>query len=180
MKTALTLTPIEQIDALAQNYNTARNILADRVQHLQDELAAAQRRLIKGIKAAAAEAATAKSQLEAAITANPDCFIKPRTITLHGIKLGLKKGTGKIEFDDAEAVVARIEKMFPDAADVLIITTKKPNKEALAALDVASLRKLGCTVEESGDQVVIKGATDAVDKYVAKLLEEGSEQAEAA
>lgn len=99
-------------------------------------------------------------------------FDTPRTVVFYGIKVGLQKGKGAIEWDDDAQVVKLIEKHFPEQADVLIKTTKKPVKKALAQLTVAELKKLGIVVEETGDQVVIKSTDSEIDKLVNALLKE--------
>jgi hypothetical protein len=101
----------------------------------------------------------------------------------HGIKVGYKKGTGKIEWEDADQVVKLIKKHFPDQADVLIISSEKPAKDALAQLTAAELKKLGVLVEESGDVPFIKDTSSEVDKLVAAFLKDEAtdeEQAPAA
>jgi hypothetical protein len=137
----LGITAVDEIDGLAKEYADARETLAERVQKLKDELAGVSRRHLKGIKAAAAEAALRRSQLEQRIAAAPDLFVKPRTMTLHGIKLGFAKGKGRLEFDDADRAVAAIYKLLPDQADALIITSGRPNKEGLEQLDAGTLKK---------------------------------------
>jgi hypothetical protein len=167
------------IEVKTKEYADARGVLADRVQRLNDEIEAAKRRLLPGIKKAVEVAAEKKAGLNSAIQAAPELFIKPRTIVICGIKVGLEKGKGKIEIpkEDEEKVVRLIEKYFPDQADVLIQTKKKPAKKALSGLTVAELKKLGITVEETGDQVVIKGTDSDVDKLVKALLKEGEQEA---
>jgi hypothetical protein len=125
----------------------------------------------KWVERAAAEQAI----LEALIKESPELFDKPRTIVLFGIKVGLGKGKGKIEWESASSVVRLIKKHFPEQADLLIKTTEKPLKKALAQLSVAELKKLGIQVDETDDQVIIKSVDSEIDKLVAKLLEEAGE-----
>ena len=101
---------------------------------------------------------------------------------MYGVKVGFEKGKGRIEWDDDDTVVRLIEKHFPEQADILIKTKKKPAKKALAQLSVAELKKLGVTVEETGDQVVIKSTDSEIDKLVTALLkgDEIDEEAEEA
>ena len=44
-----------------------------------------------------ANVAQADANLKAAIEQAPGLFVKPRTIVLHGLKLGYQKGKGKID-----------------------------------------------------------------------------------
>lgn len=160
------------IEKLTKEYAEARRVLGDRVQHLTDEIETAKKRLLPGIKRAVENASEKKAALSAAVMQSPELFARPRTIVLSGIKVGLEKGKGIIEWDDDAQVVKLIEKHFSEQADVLIKTTKKPLKKPLSQLTVAELKKLGIVVEETGDQVVIKGTDSDVDKLVKALLKE--------
>jgi hypothetical protein len=168
------MTTIQEIEQLTKEYADSRTVLGDRVQRLNDEIEAIKRRLLPGIKKAVAGAAERKALLKASIEEGASLFVRPRTIVAHGIKVGLEKGKGKIEIpkEDYERVCKLIEKHFPDQAEVLVKTTKTPLKKALGNLSVVELKKLGITVEETGDQVVIKGTDSDVDKLVKALLKE--------
>lgn len=171
--------PLAEIELKTKAYADDRAKLADHVGALTDAIEALKRASMPVIKRALARAAQSQAELRAAIVDAPAAFTKPRTHVFHGIKVGFQKGKGKLEFGNAERVVALIEKHFPDQADVLIKTEKKPIKEALTNLDVADLKKLGVTVEGTGDVPLIKPVDSDVDKIVAALLKERAEEAEA-
>ena len=163
-------TPLETISKNAEVHAQARNLLAERVTALTDAQAALRREHLPGIKRALARAAETEAALRALVEANPGCFIRPRTQVFAGIKVGYAKGKGALSFDDADSVVARIKKHLPEQADVLIRTKEAPVKEALAQLTVAELKKIGVTIEDAGDTVVIKPVDSEVDKMVDALL----------
>jgi hypothetical protein len=109
------------------------------------------------------------------LTGHPELFERPRTMTLHGIRLGYAKGKGKITWEDDAKVVAAIRRTFArDTSDRLIAITERPVKDALASLPAAELRRLGVQVEEAGDYVFIKASDSEVDKLVAQILKEGA------
>ncbi|WP_043588967.1 host-nuclease inhibitor Gam family protein [Geminisphaera colitermitum] len=172
-------TPLELIDVHAKAYAEARRVLAERTAALEDEVRDAHRRKRPGIKTALAIAQDTQANLSAAIQSHPELFERPRTMTLHGVKIGFQKGKGKLTWDDEESVVVRIEKMFGLDADAYLVIKKKPSATALGNLETRELAKLGVTVETTGDQVFIKTSDSAVDKLVKKLLKEGAvEEAE--
>lgn len=169
---------LEQIQNLTLYFSNAHKQLVEEVTELNDELEAVKRKRLSKIRMAVAAVAEEHAKLKAAIETSPALFVKPRTITVHGVKVGFQKGKGGIEFNDADAVVARIEKLFEsDAAEVLIHTKKTPNKDALAELPVADLKRIGCNVIEAGDQVVIKPTDSDVDKIVNALLKDATKEA---
>ena len=175
------LQPIALIDALAHSYTITREVLAERVAKFESEVQAVRNRLLPGIKTAAAAAADIQGELSAEIARNPELFVKPRTMTLHGIRLGYAKGKGKITWEDDVKVVAAIRRHFAqDLAAALIRTVEQPVINALAQLPAAELRKLGVQVEEAGDHIYIKASDSEVDKLVAQILKEGAvDEAEA-
>ena len=176
MNTIASISPIAGIDVLARRYADARATVAARIDLYQDELRALQRKHVPAIKQAAGVAAQRQSELQAEIAQHPDLFVKPRTLVLHGIKVGFQKGKGSIVCDDQEQAVERIEKHFGELAPLYLIITKKPKASALIELDVATLKKLGLAVQDTGDAVVIKAADGDVEKLVAQLLEEGAKE----
>lgn len=171
--TQVTSITLQEIDSLTKVYADARGVLAERVQALQDELDQIRRRRLPGIKLAVGGAKAAESELERALAASRELFQDPRTIAVHGIRVGYMKGKGRIEWADEADLVRRVEKSYaPDVAARLIKVTKKVQKKALGTLSAAELRKLGCTVTEAGDAVYIKPVDDEVDKLVKALLDE--------
>lgn len=167
------------IDVAAKAYSQSRETVAERVATYNKEIAAVNRRLLPGIKSASVNAKFFQANLTEQVQAHADLFVKPRTMTLHGIKLGFQKGKGTIEWADDEKLADKIEKLLPELAETLVKTTRKPIAKALQTLDVKTLRALGCTVEETGDFVVVRAVDTAVDKLVARILAEGAiEEAE--
>ena len=171
------MTAIDNISKRAEVYATARQLLADQVGAFNDGLAELRKDHIPGIKKALAKAADAEAALRALIEAHPDCFTKPKTQVFSGVKVGYQKGKGTISFEDADSVVARIRKHLPDQADVLIRSKEVPVKDALAQLSAADLKKIGVSVTEAGDQVVIKPVDSEVDKMVEAMLKAAGEEA---
>lgn len=166
---------MHDIEQQTKNYADARADLATYMSALEDEKRALVRRYLRGIKKRVADAKAAKEELQALLEANPGLFEKQRTVAFHGVRVGYRKGAGKIEFDDAERVVELIRKHRPEEFDLLVKTSYKPVKDALSNLPAGDLRKLGVTVEETGDVVFIKEAATEVDKLVKALLKDDPE-----
>ncbi len=161
---------LDPIDAKARVYTEARERLAASVAELNDAIAALKRNQLPVIKRHLRRAFELENELRAMVEANPHLFTKPRTVVLHGVKLGYQKGAGGISFDDPDHVCKLIQKKLPELADVLIKNEPKPIKKALQQLTVQQLKAIGCEVEEAGDRVVVKAVDSAVDKLVTALL----------
>jgi 2-methylisocitrate lyase-like PEP mutase family enzyme len=163
------------IDASAKRYADERSVLAGHVTDFNLSLEQLRQKHLPHIRAAVSRCADLQAVLQAQIEARPDLFVKPRTMTLHGIKLGFQKGKGKLVIENAAKIVERIRALFSKAkADTLIKVKESPDKTALAKLDVKELKKLGVSIVATGDAVFIEAADTEVDKFVATLLEEGS------
>lgn len=173
-------TALDNIEDLTRRFGAARTQLAERMGALETELLAAKQRHLRGIRGALNKAQDLRDALTAEIEAHPELFVKPRTITVDGIKVGLAKAKGKITWDDEAKVVELIQKHFPQGADTLIKTTRTPIRAALANLTVAELKKIGCRIIETEDEVIIKPQDSELDKIVNRLLEDSKELREVA
>lgn len=169
------MTTLQDIEARAKQYADARGRLADQVGDLNGAIAALKRQHLPMIKRTLARVAEHQAELKALIDGAPSLFTKPRTRVLHGVKLGFAKGKGAIQFDDGEKVCALILKHLPDQADVLFTVRRKPVVAAIAQLAAADIKRIGCRVIDSGDQVVIKPVDSDVDKLVDALLDKVTE-----
>ena len=170
---------MNEIDRGAKLYRDAREVLTSHVNALNDDVEKARRTHLPNIKRAVERVRTNESELRRLINDSPEHFDKPKTQVLHGIRVGFKKGAGKLEFDDADQVVKLIRKHFAEQFDLLVKVTERPNKEALSQLTVAELKKLGIEVQSTGDVVFIKDTVSDIDKLVAAMLKQDEEEATA-
>jgi hypothetical protein len=166
---------LSEIEKLAREFSNARTILRDRVEGLNDGITALKKRYLPGIRNAVDQAKEKHANLSDSITDSPELFIKPRTMTLFGIRFGIEKQKGKLSWDDKGVVVKLIKKLFPDSWETYIKVKEDPMKKTLATLPSADLKKLGIQVTETGDAVVIKPTDSEVDKLVDALLNEKKE-----
>lgn len=168
---------MQQIEMLARAYRDARDTLTDRATVLNDELEAAKRRSMRGLRSAAAAVTKAGDELRAAIDENRALFVKPKSVVFSGVRCGLKKGRGTTDWDDDAQVVKLIRRHFPDQFEVLVKVTEKPVKDAMANLTADQLKKIGVRVEGSGDVIQMQDTTQEVDKLVKALLAGAEEEA---
>lgn len=167
---------MSEIERRAKLFADARADLAGLVTSLNAAIDQLKRDHLPTIKQRVNRCAERHAALAEAIEASPALFDQPRTQVFHGIKVGFKKGTGTIDFDDEDRVVALIEKHLADHAAVLIRTEKSVIKKALKNLSVADLKRIGCIVEETGDALVIHPVDTNVDKLVKALLKDALDQ----
>lgn len=168
----MTLSEIEQ---QARAYADARAELSERVQALQDEIEAAKRRKLRGIKSAVAKAAEAHDALHAAVEDSSELFIKPRTKIMSGVRIGFSKQKGRLIIDDPGKTMQLIRRHFPEREEALIKVTESPIRKALETLSGSELKRVNVLIEDAGDKVVVRPVDSEVDKLVAALLAEAEQ-----
>ena len=171
---------LADIETLTKTFADEHSGLAGIVDKLTQELEAIKRKHLQPLRGAVARTAKARLTLHTAIAGSPALFEKPRTQIFHGVKVGLQKGKGGIEFADEDKTLALIRKNFGENAIAYIRTVETPDKKMLADLPAAELKKIGATVIDTGDVVVIKPTDSEIEKTVAALLKDAVESEVAA
>lgn len=167
------MTDLKDIETLTREYADHYQQLAADVEVLETAIRTTKKKMLPSIKRAAARAAAAKEQLKTAIEAAPQLFEKPRTRLFHGIKVGITKKKGRVEWDDEAKVIERIERLLPkDQVELLIRTDKSVHKPGVYDLTVADLKRLGITIVGDGDETVVKVADSDIEKMVDALLDD--------
>ena len=166
---------LDKIETLTNKLATERDVLASLVDELQEVMEQSKEMALPDIKRAAKRVLKAKEKLEVVIGDNPQLFVKPRTITMSGIKIGFQKGKGLLGYKDAGAVIKLIRKHYPEKEDVLVKTSESIVKKAINNMPASELRRIGITVIPGEDQVLIKPAGSDIDKLVAAYLGDNDE-----
>lgn len=170
---------MQQIDQKAQDYAAAREVLAGIKLALEEEVGAIRRKYMPKIRKIVETAKERSAALSSAIAASPDLFQKPRTVILHGIRLGVMKQRGEIAWDDEAQVIRRIRAQLPkEQAELLIRVKESVAKGAVYDLSAADLKRLGIRIEGDGDVVTIKDAAGDLDKWLDAMLAEEPEEIE--
>lgn len=171
-KAAPAIITLTTIESEADFYSALYGDLADRIKALDEEIAEIKRRAMPGIRAVAAKVREAEACLAEAIKGAPELFAKPRTRTLHGIKVGYTKQRGSVNFDTEEKVIARIRAQLPkDQVELLLRVETHVHKPAVYDLTAADLKRLGIRITDDCDVVVVKPVGTDVMRAVAALLD---------
>ncbi len=165
---------MEDIVALARTFAAARAT----TEAVAEDIKAAQRKAVLGrlraLRNRIAEQAASEEALRTAILARPDLFVSPRTITVDGIRFGLRKQPGAIALADEAQTIGRLRTRFPDRAEALIRVKETLDRAALRKLPAGELAQIGVTIEKATDDVVIAAASSDLDRMVAALLDDHS------
>ncbi len=174
------MSTLERIGKLCRDYADAREALEETVEEIRDEQRAAVRRRLRGLKARVAAASAARDALRQALAVAPHLFERPRTRAIEGIKVGYRKMPGRIEYADEAKVIARIRARWPAREAELVRVKESLDRGALKRLDGHALATIGASIIDVDDEIVIAAAADDLDKLVDALLEDGTEEREAA
>lgn len=158
-------------DRLTAAYDSECSKLEDLVAALEADMELVRRQHIAGLKRQAAVVANREAELHSAIERSPQLFVKPRTFTINGVKIGFAATPGTLTWDDDATVVAAVREKRPKQFNVLVETSYTPRKAALKTLPEAEQRELGCRIEGEGDVVVLKRVAGDVEKLINKVIE---------
>ena len=188
MNTSKKLAPIER---QARRYSVARGRLSRRYGAFQRALQKLQDKHLPKIRADLDTTANIKSELEIAISAAPELFRDPRTLTLHGVRVGFMDGKASVRMPKGKkntaAVLAGIRATFTaeeitTLALIVRASVEAPNKDALQLLlEKGKAPALpGVEYTTAGERVFILPADHALDKIITKVLQEGLQKGTAA
>ncbi len=164
------MSELREIETATNHYARLREELRTVAAQCHGELNQVRERYRALIRAAASSAAAAHDDLAALVDRHRHLFDKPRTRLFSGIKVGLKKQPGRLEFSDAtDRVIKLIRKRLPERADVLIRTSEDLNREAIRDLDGLEMAMIGAALVATGDTVVISHPSDEIDALIDAL-----------
>jgi hypothetical protein len=160
-----------EIEGLTARLADASNALDEQLAVYEQELQAVNDKHLRPLKRLATIVAQAEAELHGTIESAPHLFGKPRTLSIHGIKVGFSVSEGKLVFEDEPLVIKLLKKKFPELEETLISRTEKVNKDAVKSLGLSDeeLKRLGMRIEERGDKVLIKRDAGEIEKLLTKL-----------
>lgn len=123
-----------------------------------------------GIDLAAAERAELETELLALVQAAPSLFVKPRSISVDGVKCGYRKEEDGMDWDDEQAVIARIDDLHPELYHLLVRETKSIVVDALSQLEARQLRQVGVRLVSGADRAFVSIGESEVDKLVKAIV----------
>ncbi len=174
---------INEIQKMTEEYSKDRATLSAIVRDVEMEIEKLKRKAMPYIKKALGRVVESREALAAAIEESPELFVKPKTRVFNGVKIGYRKQKGEITWEDEARVIKLIEKYFPDDAHEgigLLRERVSVDKTAIIKLSAADIKRLGITIQEDTDEVVIAPVDSEVEKIVDALLKGAEDAKEAA
>lgn len=169
----------------AEALSKTRETLTDILRTLNAEIDTIKNGALPRIRQVARQIAKQHNELQQLITDNPTLFAKPRTYVSEGIKFGMQKQKGTLDWQDDAVLCNRIHGLVgkglltEEQQDLLITTTEKPVAKALEKLDGATLKRLGVTVNKDTDTPLIKSVDSEIEKSVNAVIKDVTKDANA-
>ena len=164
------MSDLAHIEKLAAQHDKDRQALGAAVSQLQAVIDKETARAMPRIRRLASKCADSKDALIQSVEDNRGLFKRPRTRTIHGIKIGTRKMPGQVIVPNPDHAVLLIEKHYPVEAESAIKTTKRIVKKALENWTTPMLKKCGIEVTADSDAVVVKPMDSEIDSMVGALL----------
>ena len=105
-------TPLDTMRKQAADYAAQRDKMTALVQAMKDEISTIERGAMPDILRAARKIAGLHNDLQAAIVAHPECFERPRTVVVDGLKFGLQKQRGRMSWDSDKQLIRRADTLL--------------------------------------------------------------------
>ena len=167
---------LKEIELKAKHFADARARLAEDVRELQDIVEQAKRAALPTIKERVRQVKDHEAALRALVADSAELFVKPRTVTVHGVKVGYEKQRGRLLVANLDKTVKLIRQHFAGKFDVLVKTTHKLVKKAIGNLPADDLKRIAVQIDGTGDAIVVEDTVSDVDKLVSAFLEEQVEE----
>jgi len=148
--------------------------LAGHRRALEAELQAAEEKLAR-VRQASAERLrqkvidTAKSEaaLIRLVERSPQLFVRPQSMEFDGVKVGWRKGKGRLELPETEKLIQRAEDLLTPAQRKSVLRVRTTVlKGGLAKLSGDLLKKLGVTLTAAGPEAFVTYSKSSVEKMV--------------
>ena len=98
-------------------------------------------------------------------------------MSINNVKFGYRKKTGKIEIDNEEFTINKLQELFPENADMYLSKKISVSKKALDSLTAAELKKVGVNVIQDSSEAFVKLTDDEVQKLIDALVKESAKMA---
>lgn len=158
-----TLTEIRQAaENLANRHNDTTGCASLMQAEIKNSIAPILERYKTTVDGYAAAEATAYQALADMLIAAPQLFVKPRSLSVDGVRCGYIKAPDTVDWSDDAEVIARIKALRPDLAPVLIRTQESLVVDALGGVDAKDLASFGVrTIAGADSHFITVGDNDA-------------------
>jgi|GEM_PF-4800158 len=165
----MTQTDIEMdlIETGAKALADARLRLAKEILRAEAKLLAVREDFERPLKEAATAVLTQQAELLSLVDRAPALFKRPQSIEFHGVRVGWRKGKGRLELPETETLIKRIVDQLTQSQRKTVLKVKTTVlKGGLAKLSGEILKKLGINVTAAGSEAFVSFPKSDAEKHV--------------
>jgi hypothetical protein len=177
------MTQLEKLQTTALQLSHHTDELRAELLLLDAELTAAKDAHMLAIRTLTRKVIKSQATLAEGIKAQPELFGKPRTFIVEGIKFGLRKQVGKMDWADDVQLVKWVDELFakgeitPAQHKQVVEVRYAVVAKGLEKLDAKTLKLLGVTVEADSDVVEIKSVDSDTERMVKAIIKDAAKDA---
>lgn len=155
------------IELTAKRLADAKRVLESELQRADQKLAKVREECGERLKAAALAVSSQEAELRDLARRAPALFQKPQSVEFDGVRVGWRKGKGRLELPAADVLIKRINaqltlKQKQSVLKVKITVLKGP----LAKLSGEILKKLGVNLTAAAQEPFVSYPKSATEKLV--------------
>ncbi len=168
---------LKDLETAAKEFSTKSRVLRNIKENLDTEIDAVKSKYIEELKKASSEAGESYQMLLTLVESSEELFSDKKSMSINNVKFGYRKKTGKIEIDNEEFTINKLQELFPENADMYLSKKISISKKALDSLTAAELKKIGVNVIQDSSEAFVKLTDDEVQKLIDALVKESAKMA---
>ncbi|MEQ8605154.1 MAG: host-nuclease inhibitor Gam family protein [Marivibrio sp.] len=162
---------LEEIENAAAHFAGAHDALRTYVDRVAEEVRAVHARHAATVRELAAKEAGAKQAVVDAVDRNRSLFKSPKSRSLYGVKVGVRKGQDTLELGDEDRLIDRIRNLLPEQKDQLVKTNASVIRSALKKLSGDALQRLGVHYRAGADEAFATVEKSDAEKMAQAILD---------
>lgn len=147
---------MQDIENSTELYAALSRQLCGEIDRMESEINQVRMKHLPFVKNLAAKVFAMRDELTGMIDEGRSLFVKPKSITISGIRVGIQKSADKVIFDDEEELLQKIRELYGPTSTMLIKSSEKVMMQPLKALSRDELELLGCTKVDGQEEVMVK------------------------
>lgn len=168
---------LTDLENAAKEFSAASKILRNIKEELDTEIDAVKAKYSAAFADASKNAGEAYQMLLTLVEDSEELFLDKKSMSINNVKFGYRKKSGKIEIDNEEFTINKLQELFPENADLYLSKKISVSKKALDSLTAAELKKVGVNVIQDTSEAFVKLTDDEVQKLIDALVKESAKMA---
>lgn len=161
------MTTMEEIERKAGELRLARHKLEESVTTAQDALSKVLAKWCDPLREQATMVVVLEQHLVELVGKSPELFKRPQSVEFDGVRVGWRKGKGRLELGDIDKLIERIRAKLTRHQQAAVLKVKTSVlKGPLGKLPAELLKKLGIDTKGAGNEPFVSYPKSDAEKLV--------------